>query len=50
MNEQLVSWFEEILPDIRQTKDVRGTMLKFANKKKSSSSFVGKTRPCIQHS
>lgn len=42
MNEQLVSWFEEILPDIKQTKDVRGTMLKFANKKNLAPALLEK--------
>ena len=33
MNEKLVGWFEDILPQIKETNDVRGTMLKFANEK-----------------
>ena len=42
MNEKLVSWFEEILPDIKETGDVNGTMLKFASKKNLAPALLEK--------
>jgi hypothetical protein len=42
MNEQLVSWFEEILPDIKQGGDVKDTMLKFASKKNLAPALLEK--------
>ena len=33
MNEQIASWFEELIPEIKETGDPRGTLLKFANEK-----------------
>jgi len=42
MNEQLVSWFEEILPEIKQGGDVKDTMLKFATAKNLSPALLEK--------
>lgn len=42
MNEKLVGWFEDILPQIKETNDVRGTMLKFANEKNMAPALLEK--------
>tara|TARA_B100000035_G_scaffold305403_1_gene306204 strand:- start:2130 stop:3632 length:1503 start_codon:yes stop_codon:yes gene_type:complete len=42
MNEKLVGWFEDILPEIKETNDVRGTMLKFANEKNMAPALLEK--------
>jgi len=42
MNEKLVGWFEDILPEIKKTNDVKGTMLKFANDKNIAPALLEK--------
>jgi len=42
MNEKLVSWFEELLPEIKKSGNVKDTMLKFANKKNLAPALLEK--------
>jgi len=42
MNEKLVSWFEELIPEIKKSGSVKDTMLKFANKKNLAPALLEK--------
>ena len=42
MNEKLVSWFEDLLPEIKESGDVDSTLLKFANEKNLSPALLEK--------
>ena len=42
MNEKLVSWFEDLLPEIKESGDVESTLLKFASEKNLAPALLEK--------
>ena len=40
MNEQIASWFEGLIPEIKKTGDPRGTIIKFAKEKNLAPALV----------
>ena len=42
MNEKIISWFEDLLPEIKESGDVESTLLKFANDKNLAPALLEK--------